>query len=65
MKKKFAVLTATGMYTKEPRPMLLCVISRRQVATLRKVIKAIDPDSFAVMTGVSQVLGLGFFTNEI
>lgn len=59
------MLPATGMYTKQEHPMLLCVISRRQVATLRKVIKTVDPDSFAVMTNVSQVLGLGFFTNEI
>ncbi len=59
------MLPATGMYTKEEHPMLLCVISRRQVATLRKVIKAVDPDSFAVMTGVSQVLGLGFYRSEI
>lgn len=59
------MLPATGMYTKEDRPMLLCVISRRQVATLRKVIKVVDPDSFAVMTGVSQVLGLGFYTSEL
>ena len=59
------MLPATGMYTKEERPMLLCVISRRQAATLRKVIKAVDPDSFAVMTGVSQVLGLGFYRSEL
>ena len=59
------LLPATGMYTKEEHPMLLCVISRRQVATLKKVIKMVDPNSFAVMTGVSQVLGLGFYTSEI
>lgn len=58
-------LPATGMYTKEPRTMLLCVVNRRQVATLRKITKAIDPDSFVVMTNVSQVLGLGFYTNDI
>ncbi len=59
------MLPATGMYTGLEHPMLLCVISRRQVATLRKVIKTVDPDSFAVMTGVAQVLGLGFYTSEI
>ena len=57
-------LPATGMYTKEERSMLVCVISRRQVASLRRIMKAIDPDSFAVMSAVSQVLGLGFFTSE-
>ena len=59
------MLPATGMYTGLEHPMLLCVVSRRQVATLRKVVKTVDPDSFAVMTGVAQVLGLGFYTSEI
>ena len=57
-------LPATGMYTKEEKAMLLCVVSRRQVTTLRRIMKQIDPDSFAVMSGVSQVLGLGFYTSE-
>ena len=58
-------IPATGMYTQENRTMLLCVISRRQVTTLRRVMKAVDPESFAVMAGVSQVLGLGFYANDL
>lgn len=57
-------ITATGMYTKEERPMLVCVIGKRQVGALRRIMKEIDPDSFAVMSNVSQVLGLGFFSSE-
>ncbi len=57
-------LPATGMYTKEERTMLLCVVSRRQAATLKRVMKQIDPDSFAVVASVSQVLGLGFYRDE-
>ena len=56
---------ATGMYTKVSKTMLVCVISRRQVNTLRRIMKQIDPDSFAVMSKVSQVLGLGFYTNDM
>ena len=55
---------ATGMYTKDEKTMLLCVISRRQVVALKRVMKQIDPDSFAVMASVSQVLGLGFYSEE-
>lgn len=58
-------LPAKGMYTKETHTMLLCVVSRRQVATLRRIMKEVDPDSFAVMSKVSQVLGLGFYTQEL
>ncbi len=58
-------LPATGMYTHERYAMLLCVVSRRQVATLRRIMKTVDPDSFAVMSKVSQVLGLGFYAEEL
>ncbi len=58
-------IPATGMYTKFTHTMLLCVVNRRQVATLKRIMKQIDPDSFAVMSNVSQVLGLGFYTDEI
>ncbi len=55
---------ATGMYTKITRSMLFCVVSRRQATTLRRIVKQIDPDSFAVTSKVSQVLGLGFYSDE-
>ncbi|MBE7079738.1 MAG: YitT family protein [Clostridiales bacterium] len=58
-------LPATGMYTKITHTMLLCVVSRRQVVTLKRIMKQVDPDSFAVMSNVSQVLGLGFYTDEM
>lgn len=56
---------AVGMYTKKEHTMLLCVVHRRQVATLKRVIKRVDPHSFAVMGNVSQVLGLGFYSEEL
>ncbi len=58
-------IPATGMYTKETHSMLLCVVSRRQVGALRRIMKSVDPDSFAVMSKVSQVLGLGFYSEEL
>lgn len=56
---------AKGMYTKEERTMLVCVISKRQIAAVRRITKEVDPDSFAVMSKVSQVLGLGFYAQEL
>ena len=57
-------LPAKGMYTQAEHSMLVCVISRRQVNTLKRVMHEIDPDAFAVMSNVSQVLGLGFYSSE-
>ncbi len=59
-----SAIPTTGMYTKLSHTMLVCVVSRRQVAALRRVMKKIDPDSFAVMSNVSQVLGLGFYAEQ-
>lgn len=58
-------IPATGMYTGTEKSMLLCVISRRQVNALQRVIKTVDTESFAVMASVSQVLGQGFYTPEV
>ena len=57
-------IPATGMYTKEEHAMIVCVVSRRQIGTVRRIMKQVDPAAFAVMSGVSQVLGLGFFSND-
>ena len=58
-------LPATGMYTKITHTMLVCVVSRRQVATLQRIMKTVDPDSFEVTSKATQVLGLGFFNSEV
>ena len=58
------LIPATGMYTGNPHSLLSCVVNRRQVPELKRVIQTVDPDSFATMTSVSQVLGMGFYTEE-
>jgi uncharacterized membrane-anchored protein YitT (DUF2179 family) len=58
------MIPATGMYTKEPHPMVMCVINKRQVPLLKQIVKEVDPDSFALMSHVSQVFGLGFYRYE-
>ena len=55
---------ATGMYTKQEKGLLLCVISRRQINAFKRIIQRIDPNSFAVLSNVSQVVGLGFYQSE-
>ena len=58
-------IPATGMYSMVTRTMLLCVVNKRQVATLKRIMNEVDPDSFAVVSSVSQVLGLGFYAEEL
>ncbi len=58
-------MPAQGMYTKENHTMLLCVVGKRQVTTLRRIVKQIDPDAFAITSSVSQIIGLGFFSGDM
>jgi uncharacterized membrane-anchored protein YitT (DUF2179 family) len=57
-------IPATGMYTKITHTMLVCVVSKRLVTTLQRIMKTVDPDSFAITTKATQVLGLGFYRTE-
>jgi uncharacterized membrane-anchored protein YitT (DUF2179 family) len=52
------------MYTKEKRAMVICVVSRRQINAFKRIMKKVDPDAFAILSNVSQVVGLGFYQSE-
>ncbi len=64
LKRGVTGISVTGMYTHEDKTMISCIVSRRQVASLKRIIKAVDPDSFAIMYNVSQVIGLGFYSED-
>ena len=46
-------LEGRGAYTGNSRPVLYCVVSRSEVATLKTIVHEIDPDAFMVI-GASQ-----------
>ena len=54
-------IPATGMFMKQEHTMLVCVVSRNQINAFKRIIKRVDPDSFAVLSNVSQVVGSGFY----
>ena len=54
-------LPAKGMYLQKEHTMLVCVVSRNQINAFKRIIKRVDPDSFAVLSNVSQVVGVGFY----
>ncbi len=57
-------IPAKGMYTGKEHTMVVCVIGRKQVTALRKIMLKVDPEAFAVMSSVSQVVGLGFYSSS-
>lgn len=54
------VIPATGAYTGEPRNMVFCVMSKREVVRAREIAREIDPGAFIIITDVYEVHGQGF-----
>jgi len=53
-------LEGRGGYTGASRPVLYCVVSRAEVATLKSLVNEIDPEAFMVIGVVHEALGEGF-----
>jgi len=53
-------LEGTGAYTGVSRPVLYCVITRAEVATLKTIVNEIDPEAFMVIGVAHEALGEGF-----
>lgn len=49
-----------GMYTKKDKLILMCAVSRRDVSSVKKIVKKIDSKCFMVVTNSREVLGEGF-----
>jgi uncharacterized membrane-anchored protein YitT (DUF2179 family) len=54
------VLEGTGAYTGADRPVLYCVISRAEVASLKAIVHEADPQAFMVIGSAHEALGEGF-----
>ncbi len=53
-------LEGSGGYTRETREVLLCVITRQQIARLKEIIHEVDPGAFVIIGNATEVHGEGF-----
>ena len=53
-------IAAQGMYSKEERDVLVCVVSNKQIVMLKDIVHKADPAAFMSITNVREVLGKGF-----
>ncbi|MBU5438499.1 YitT family protein [Tissierella sp. MSJ-40] len=49
-----------GMYTKEEKDILLCVVNRSQFTETKEIVSEIDKSAFIMVTEMYEVLGEGF-----
>lgn len=60
LQRGVTILEGSGAYTGSNRPVLYCVITRAEVATLKAIVNEIDPGAFMVIGAAHEVLGEGF-----
>lgn len=53
-------LFSKGMYTGEDRIVLFCVASRKEIITIKQIVKQIDKNAFIVTSDARETLGEGF-----
>ena len=54
----------TGGFSGQDKIMILCVIGKNQLTLARKVINKVDPNAFAYVENVREVIGKGFANRE-
>src|SRR5699024_11739246 len=58
------LLDVRGGYKKDPKEMLMVVISEREITAMQEMITQHDEDAFVVFMSASDVLGRGFSRSE-
>lgn len=59
-KRGVTILDGFSPYTKEKRPVIMCVITKKQTAFFKSLVQDIDSKAFVIVTDVFEVLGEGF-----
>ncbi len=53
-------IKVTGMYSHKDKTMIVCIIYKRQLNRARQIVRQVDPDAFATVYTVKEVVGNGF-----
>ena len=53
-------LEARGMYSGDEKCMLYCVVSKKEIVSLKELVTRIDRNAFVIVGDVREVLGEGF-----
>lgn len=64
MDRGVTLLNARGGYLKNEHSVGLSVVSNRELPKIEKLVRALDPDAFMIVSRVSEVWGRGFSTKK-
>ena len=60
LKHSVTAMDATGMYTGDPRTVLICVVHRHEAGALKKLVLEQDERAFLLLSNLNEVFGKGF-----
>ena len=60
MNRGVTEIASRGRFTKKDQPMLLCVVSVKEIVPLKQLVYEVDEKAFVIVTDVREVLGEGF-----
>lgn len=60
LKRGVTSLKGQGMYTREDKNVLFCVLNAKEIFKLKSMIKEIDENAFIIVNDAHEVLGNGF-----
>lgn len=58
------ILEATGGYSQEKKPVIMAVVSKKQLPELQHMVAHLDPEAFVIVMEANEVQGLGFTYEE-
>ena len=62
LQRGVTALEGRGVFSGSRKQVLLCVISKREVILMKKIVQQTDPNAFLIISDAKEVLGEGFQT---
>lgn len=62
LKRGITGIDAEGMYTREKKKILFCVVSKKEIVKLKEIVYRLDEKAFVIVCEAKEVLGEGFLT---
>lgn len=59
-KRGVTALESRSMYTGKSGQVILCVIRKRELPRIKRIINSVDPESFVIITDAKEIMGRGF-----
>lgn len=60
MERGVTGISATGMYSKDDKKMLFCVVSKKEIVQITEIVNNCDPKAFIIVSDAREVMGEGF-----